>query len=147
MRCFYRSSALTLLMSFVVSSSVATADTALTKSGHTTDKLSVVKKRINDGKALLLDVREQSEWNAGHLESSHLLPLSVLRTGKLSAPQKKLLKKGKPIYCHCRSGGRVLAVAKILKAQGYDIRPLRAGYADLVKAGFMKAKDQSSKAN
>lgn len=147
MRWCYRLSALTLLTLFVVSNAVTAADTALTKSGHTVDKLPVVKKRVVDGKAVLLDVREQREWDAGHLKSSHLLPLSVLRKGRLTVAQKKLLKKDKPIYCHCRSGGRVLAVANILKAQGYDIRPLKAGYADLVKAGFPKAKDQPPKPN
>ena len=44
------------------------------------------------------------------------------------------------IYCHCRSGGRVLAAKGILSKLGYDIRPLAAGFDDLVAAGFTPAK-------
>ena len=42
------------------------------------------------------------------------------------------LPKDKPVYCHCRSGGRVLQVSKLLRAKGYDIRPLKAGYEQLL---------------
>ena len=110
-----------------------------TRSGHTTDSLSRVKKAVADDKAVLLDVREEQEWQAGHLKQAHLLPLSVIRGGRLSPEQKKLLPKDRPVYCHCRSGGRVLAVARLLRPQGYDIRPLKSGYTELVKAGFAKA--------
>lgn len=111
-----------------------------TKSGHTTDDLSKVKDSLKEKKAVLLDVREQSEWQAGHLQQAQLLPLSVIRQGRLSEEQRKLLPKDRPIYCHCRSGARVLVVSRLLREKGYDIRPLRSGYADLVKAGFAKAK-------
>lgn len=110
-----------------------------TRSGHTTDSLSKVKQAVSDDRAVLLDVREEQEWRAGHLKQAHLLPLSVIRGGRLSADQKKLLPKDRPVYCHCRSGGRVLTVARLLRSQGYDIRPLKSGYAELVKAGFAKA--------
>lgn len=110
-----------------------------TASGHTQDSLSTVKKRLKDKKAVLLDVREQDEWDAGHLKLAKLVPLSKIRADALTAEQKKNLPKDKPIYCHCRSGGRVLTVTKILRAKGYDVRPLKAGYATLIKEGFEKA--------
>jgi len=127
---------LILLLSTV---STAADKATFTKTGHTTDSLTKVKSAVADDKAVLLDVREESEWNQGHLESAKLLPLSIIRKGKLTAKQKKLLPKDKPVYCHCRSGGRVLKVSKILRDKGYDIRPLKSGYADLVKAGFKKS--------
>ncbi|MCH2210121.1 MAG: rhodanese-like domain-containing protein [Fuerstiella sp.] len=111
-----------------------------TESGHTTDHLKMVKRSLVKNTAVLLDVREYSEWKAGHLEQADLLPLSIIRSGRLTDKQKKMLPKDKPVYCHCRSGGRVLAVSKILRGRGYDIRPLKAGYSDLLKAGFEKAK-------
>ena len=111
-----------------------------TKAGHTTDSLAKVKKSLTDGKAVLLDVREDDEWKAGHLKDAKLLPLSIIRKGKLTHKQKKLLPKDKPVYCHCRSGGRVLAVSRILRVKGYDIRPLKSGFNDLVNAGFKRAK-------
>ena len=118
-----------------------TADQPL---AHTQDSLELVGERLASGKALLLDVREQDEWDAGHLSQAILVPLSELRKqGRSDAYAEQLAKrisKEKVLYCHCRSGGRVLVAAPILKKLGYDIRPLKAGYGDLLQAGFLKAK-------
>lgn len=111
-----------------------------TATGHTTDSLPVVKQRVKDKKSVLLDVREKPEWDAGHLKHATLVPLSVVKSGKFTKEMKKLLVKDKPIYVHCAAGGRVLSVSKILRARGYDIRPLRDGYSKLLTAGFEKAK-------
>ena len=51
----------------------------------------------------------------------------------------KQLPKDKVIYCHCRAGGRALLAADILKKLGYDVRPMKEGYEDLLKAGFIKS--------
>lgn len=110
-----------------------------TPAGHITDSLETVKKRVKEKRAVLLDVREQNEWDAGHLKHAKLVPLSKIRADSLTKEEKKNLPKDKPIYCHCRSGGRVLSVAKILRAKGYDIRPLKAGYSKLIAEGFEKA--------
>ena len=47
---------------------------------------------------------------------------------------------GTVVYLHCAAGGRCLVAAEVLKKQGYDVRPLKAGYDSLVKEGFEKAK-------
>lgn len=111
---------------------------------HTKDSLEVVKARLTKGTAVLVDVREPFEWNDGHLKAATLVPLSDLREAKDDAEfAKKLAKKlphNKVIYLHCRSGGRVLAATPILRAMKFDVRPLKAGYSTLVKAGFEKAK-------
>ena len=117
----------------------ASEESGFTRDGHTTDSLAKVKQEVTKGRAILLDVREKSEWDEGHLDSSRLLPLSVIRTGEFTDEQKKLLPKDKPVYCHCASGGRVLIVSEILRERGYDIRPLKGGFLTLVKAGFRKA--------
>ena len=113
--------------------------TGFTDRGHTTDSLAVVKRRIKSDTAVLIDVREQDEWDAGHLADASLVPLSIVRKGDVPQDIAKLLPKDKPIYCHCRSGGRVLSASKALRAKGYDIRPLSDGYESLVNAGFEKA--------
>jgi len=104
---------------------------------HTKDSLEVIQKRIKEKKAILIDVREQREWDAGHLKKAQLVPLSKLQAGV----KEKMLPKDKIIYCHCRSGGRVLIATSILKPLGYDIRPLKQGYRQLLGAGFEKAAD------
>lgn len=108
--------------------------------GHSADSLDQVKEGITQKKAILLDVREKREWDAGHLADAKFFPLSELKKAAADpVVAKKVsdqLPKEKIIYCHCGSGVRVLAVAKILSDLGYDVRPLKDGYADLIDAGF-----------
>ena len=110
---------------------------------HTKDSLATVKKNVAKKKAVIIDVREQREWNAGHLKGAILVPLSELRAGGDDKEFIERLKKRLPadtiLYCHCRSGGRVLPASDILHKLKYDARPLKTGYAGLLRAGFKKA--------
>jgi rhodanese-related sulfurtransferase len=108
--------------------------------GHSKDSLDKVKSALKNKKAVLFDVREQAEWDDGHLKDAQLLPLSKLKEGISTADLAKLLPKDKTIYAHCGSGKRVLQAAEILQKAGYRIEPLKAGYGDLLKAGFDKAR-------
>ena len=105
---------------------------------HTKDSLDAVKQNVKSGKAVIVDVREQGEWDAGHLKGAILAPLSKLKNESQATELLKLLPKDKVIYTHCKAGGRSLTCGDILKAHGYDVRPLKPGYDDLVKAGFEK---------
>jgi len=105
---------------------------------HTKDSLDTVKANVNSGKAVIVDVREQGEWDSGHLKGAILAPLSKLKNESQATELLKLLPKDKVIYTHCKAGGRSLTCGDILKAHGYDVRPLKPGYDDLVKAGFEK---------
>ena len=111
---------------------------------HTIDSLALIKERIAKNEAVLVDVREKNEWEAGHLQSAIFLPLSGLKEGGTSESfASKLavkLPKDRIVYCHCLSGGRVLPASAILQKLGYDARPLKSGYELLLKAGFEKAK-------
>ena len=126
------------LMAMIVG--VACALSAARAADHTTDTTDAVKKAVADDKAVLLDVREQSEWDDGHLKDAKLLPLSVLKAGAKAEDVAKVIPKDKIVYCHCGSGVRCLKAADKLKKLGYDVRPLKPGYADLLKAGFAPAK-------
>lgn len=106
---------------------------------HTKDSLDAVKENVKTGKALIVDVREQNEWDAGHLKGAILLPQSKLRNESQVPELLKILPKDKVIYTHCRAGGRSLTCGDILKKHGYDVRPLKPGYDDLIDAGFEKA--------
>jgi phage shock protein E len=111
----------------------------------TKDSLDTVKDNVKSGKAVVVDVREQIEWDAGHLKGAVLIPQSKLKVDSQLTELLKVLPKDKIIYTHCRAGGRVLACGEILKKQGYDVRPLKAGFQDLVKAGFEKGPGQARK--
>ncbi len=106
---------------------------------HTKDTPDVVKSAVADEKAALLDVREKSEWDDGHLKDAKLLPLSVLKAGAKAEDVAKLVPKDRVVYLHCGSGVRCLKAAAELKKLGYDVRPLKPGYADLITAGFAPA--------
>jgi rhodanese-related sulfurtransferase len=106
---------------------------------HTKDSLDAVKDNLKSGKALIVDVREQNEWDNGHLKGAILVPQSKLKAEGQLTELLKVLPKDKIIYTHCRAGGRALACGDILKKQGYDVRPLKPGFDDLLKAGFEKS--------
>lgn len=124
----------TCTRSLLAVAAVAAASTAM--AGHTKDTLDTVQQRVNSGDAMLLDVREQDEWNAGHLTSAKLIPLSVLEEGLSPDQLSKLLPADKIIYCHCAKGGRCLLAERILRPLGYDVRPLKSGFDDLKSFGF-----------
>jgi rhodanese-related sulfurtransferase len=106
---------------------------------HTKESLEQVKANLKSGKAVLVDVREQSEWAAGHIQGAILLPKSKLTVETQLSELVKKLDKNKIIYTHCRAGGRALQCAEILKKQGFNVRALKPGYAELEKAGFDEA--------
>ena len=114
---------------------------------HTTDPLDKVLADVQAHKAVLVDAREHAEWNRGHIKGAALIPLSELinwdKDGQFTAEEKaevaKRIPAGKVVYIHCAAGGRCVPAAGILKQLGYDVRPLKPGYADLIKAGFPKA--------
>lgn len=103
---------------------------------HTRDDLKTVKAAVESGKALLLDVRSQDEWEAGHVKGAVFSPITEIEKSKGESFLKLKLDKSKVIYTHCGAGGRALRAAKMLKDQGYDVRALKPGYADLTEAGF-----------
>ncbi len=107
---------------------------------HTKVPLETVKKEVQEKKAVLVDVREKREWDRGHIEGAVLLPLSDLQEGVDPKRLARLLPKDKIIYAHCARGGRCLRAADLLQKNGYQIRPLKPGYNDLLQAGFEKAK-------
>lgn len=110
---------------------------------HTKETPDEVRAKVEDDKAVLFDVREQAEWDAGHLADAVLLPLSQLKD-KLEDPEfvaevKKKIGDKSIVYCHCRAGRRALTAAELLKKLGYDARALKPGYQELLNAGFKPA--------
>ena len=112
----------------------AVSGTALAE--HTKDSLDAVKQAVAQQKAVIIDVREPEEWQEGHLAGAGLLPLSTLERGVPPQELAKILPKDKIVYCYCLAGGRCEEAASLLKPLGYDVRAIKPGYAQLVKAGF-----------
>jgi rhodanese-related sulfurtransferase len=92
-----------------------------------------MKDQLEDGEAQLFDVREQDEWDAGHLSQASLVPLSSLSEGL----EPEGFDKNKKVYLHCRSGKRVMTAAPLLENMGFsDVTPLNEGFEALMAEGF-----------
>jgi rhodanese-related sulfurtransferase/quercetin dioxygenase-like cupin family protein len=103
----------------------------------TEDTLEVVKRNVEEGTAVLVDVRSQEEWNEGHLEGAVFLPVTSLRKHSLD-PERvaEALPEKKIIYTFCVVGMRAKTAAKVLGQLGYEVRALKPGYDELRSAGF-----------
>jgi rhodanese-related sulfurtransferase len=76
----------------------------------------------------VIDVREQVEWDAGHVEGSRHIPLQELpaRVGELPEGQ---------ILVVCTVGGRSARAVAYLAQQGHDAFNLDGGLLDWEAAG------------
>ena len=107
---------------------------------HTSDAMDVIRKRLEQGEAVLVDVREQAEWQEGHIEGSILLPNSRLQKGMSPDAIARIVPRDKIVYTLCKAGIRSISAAEELRPLGYDVRPLKPGAQDLLKAGFPRAR-------
>lgn len=81
--------------------------------------------------AFVLDVREQDEWDAGHVEGATLIPLGDL-PNRLSE-----LPKDKQIIVMCKSGNRSAQGRDLLLANGFtQVTSMAGGITAWVEAGL-----------
>lgn len=79
--------------------------------------------RLYNDDALVLDVREDKEYAAGHIPKAKHIPLGQL-AGRLQEIEKF---KGKPILVTCRSGHRSARACGMLKKAGFETVYNQAG--------------------
>ena len=73
---------------------------------------------------ILIDVREDAEWQAGHIKGAVLWPLS-----RMVAGQVPVLQKDSDIILYCQRGARSLHAAMILRDEGFTrLGTLSCGY-------------------
>ena len=86
--------------------------------------------RVQAG-ALLLDVRELNEWQAGHVSGAMHLPLGELATRIAELPRDR------EIVVMCLSGGRSQVASGILARSGFaSVANLSGGITAWVRDGF-----------
>jgi len=85
---------------------------------------------------VLLDVREQDEWDAGHAPGAQHIPMSEL-AGRLGE-----LPEGKDLLVICRSGGRSARVTAHLNEIGWDARNVDGGMQSWQATGRDLISDQ-----
>jgi rhodanese-related sulfurtransferase len=79
--------------------------------------------------AVLLDVREDDEWAAGHAPGAVHVPMTQL------AARLDDLPDGSPVYVICRSGGRSRRATAYLNQQGWDTVNVAGGMGGWARAG------------
>jgi rhodanese-related sulfurtransferase len=90
--------------------------------------------QVPDG-ATLLDVREDDEWQAGHVPGSVHVPMSALPGRIADVPDAD------PLVVVCKVGGRSAQVAAWLRAQGRPAVNLDGGLLGWQAAGRPLATD------
>lgn len=87
-----------------------------------------IRKGLQDGSILLVDVREPHEFAAGHIPGSVSHPLSSF--DPMSLPQ------GKRIVFSCAAGVRSVRALEFAQAAGLDIHEhYRGGFKEWAAAG------------
>ena len=71
---------------------------------------------LNRGKPLILDVRDATEYAAGHIQGAKNIPVADLES-RLKEIEKF---KDKPVLVHCQRGARAKNAIKILKAKQFS---------------------------
>ena len=77
--------------------------------------------QVRSGAAVLLDVREQAEWNHDHVDGTLHIPLSRLKRRLAELPRDTT------VITACRSGHRSAIAARMLTRTGYHAVNLRGG--------------------
>jgi rhodanese-related sulfurtransferase len=88
----------------------------------------VAATEVADG-ATILDVREDDEWEAGHVAGSTHVPLSQLPARAADIPDTD------PLVVVCKVGGRSAQVTAWLRGQGRDATNLAGGLQAWAGAG------------
>ena len=87
--------------------------------------------------ALLLDVREDDEWTAGHAPDA--VHVRLAQVGEAVARFA-----GQEVLTVCRSGARSGRAAKSLAAAGVDVHNVAGGMSAWVSAGLPVVRDDGS---
>ena len=82
-------------------------------------------RRVDEGTAILVDVREPAEWSGGVAGPAKLLSLGDLRSGRKSWGPVLDANRDKEIIVYCASGARSGIAASILRKEGF--RAVNAG--------------------
>jgi rhodanese-related sulfurtransferase len=110
--------------------SVAAAEVAVEKLPDTVDARAVAAVKDRDD-VLVLDVREPSEYDQGHIPGVTLIPMGQV------ADRLSEIPKDKTVIVTCRSGNRSGQITEYLRQQGYtDVHNMQGGIQAWQKAGL-----------
>lgn len=109
--------AMTIIMVLLVGCQSASNESQDEESGAVYRKISPeeAKKMMEEEGVLIVDVREQNEYDEGHIKNATLIPVGTIQAGSLAM----LPDKDQKLLIYCRSGNRSGTAAKALVSYGY----------------------------
>lgn len=87
--------------------------------------------RVVAGEAVLVDVREEAEWEAGRIPGSIHVPLGELRSRRSTG-----VPESEEIVLVCRSGTRSAIAATMLSSDGREATNLKGGVKAWIREGL-----------
>lgn len=93
------------------------------------------RRRLHAGEAVLVDVREPHEWDAGHAPDALHRPLGSLDPAEFA---------GRSVITTCRGGGRGTRAAEALTEAGVDAVSLHGGLRAWSQDGGPIVRDDGS---
>jgi molybdopterin/thiamine biosynthesis adenylyltransferase/rhodanese-related sulfurtransferase len=91
------------------------------------------RDRIESGEPVIVDVREQDEWDEGHIPGAVHVPRGHLE----SRIERLAPDTARPLVVYCSAGNRSAFAAKTLTDLGYeDVVSLAGGFTDWKRNGF-----------
>jgi molybdopterin/thiamine biosynthesis adenylyltransferase/rhodanese-related sulfurtransferase len=91
------------------------------------------RERIESGEPVVVDVREQDEWDEGHIAGAIHVPRGHLE----SRIERLAPDTSRPVVVYCSAGNRSAFAAKTLTDLGYeDVVSLAGGFTDWKRNGF-----------
>lgn len=92
--------------------------------------VATARELSNRDDVLILDVRENDEYAAGHIPGATLVPLGQL------ASRMSELPKDKTIVAVCRSGNRSGQATELLRQNGFNVHNMQGGMNAWQQAGY-----------
>jgi rhodanese-related sulfurtransferase len=96
-------------------------------------------EELSSGRAVLIDVRQSSEWEQGHIDRSVPAPRGILEffADPTSPRHKGELNPNRRMIVVCHSGARAALAAVTLQDMGYqDVAILEGGLSAWMSAGL-----------
>ncbi|HMR66020.1 MAG TPA: rhodanese-like domain-containing protein, partial [Anaerolineae bacterium] len=114
--------------------SYLTSDQLLAKLRREVKEITVhqLAEQLERGEVTLVDIREQGEWDQGHIKGAAFIPRGYLELQiETRAPDRT-----KPVAVICAGGVRSLLGARDLETMGYqDVVSVAGGFNGWKKAG------------
>jgi len=105
-------------------------------SGKETDKINCVSaekfsKEFKAKESVVIDVRKETEFDAGHIEDALNMPLASINEWVGTIDPKK------HFFIHCQGGYRSMIAASVLQARGYrNFTEVEGGYRMICQSGM-----------